>query len=234
MNARKTPIWAVLPVRRFRDAKQRLSAILSAIERAELARLMFEDVIESVSRAPFAGIVIVSDEPGIVAPARRFDATLIPDPKGSNINATIQSAIRYLAVKNKEAGIIAVPADLPHATQRSLADAIDHLQDAPSIVLVRATRDGGTNLFGCNPAKAIQPQFGADSFARHESAARKAGIRPIILHQEDLAIDIDRPDDLDALMRNELPCRARAFLVTIGIERRLRDATAPAFSRSGQ
>ncbi|MGB8038634.1 MAG: 2-phospho-L-lactate guanylyltransferase, partial [Pseudolabrys sp.] len=41
-------IWAVIPVKRFSTAKARLASVLDIGERAELARVMFEDVHDAL------------------------------------------------------------------------------------------------------------------------------------------------------------------------------------------
>ncbi len=57
-------IWAVVPVKEFARAKQRLAGLLSAGLRQKLADAMFEDVLESLSAVnDLAGIVVVTVDP---------------------------------------------------------------------------------------------------------------------------------------------------------------------------
>jgi len=48
---RPMKVTALLPVKGFRNAKQRLSLLLSAAEREMVAEAMFRDVLEQVVRA---------------------------------------------------------------------------------------------------------------------------------------------------------------------------------------
>jgi len=57
-------VWAVVRVKRFTNAKSRLaSPVLGCGERRELARRMFEDVLEALSRCQdvLAGTIVVTD-----------------------------------------------------------------------------------------------------------------------------------------------------------------------------
>ena len=64
-------MWAVLPLKDFVSAKQRLSGVLSATERRRLFHAMVEDVLSVLIQAPsIVGIVIVSDDPTAALMAR--------------------------------------------------------------------------------------------------------------------------------------------------------------------
>jgi 2-phospho-L-lactate guanylyltransferase (CobY/MobA/RfbA family) len=47
----------------------------------------------------------------------------------------------------------------------------------------------------------LDPQFGDNSFRRHLAAAESAGLRARVLESEELALDLDNPEDLDELRR---------------------------------
>ena len=81
-------VWAVIPVKRFAAAKTRLSPVLDANERAELARLMFEDVIEAVTARSdvLAGTLVITIDPEAAALARRRDAFVVGDVSERGVN----------------------------------------------------------------------------------------------------------------------------------------------------
>ena len=59
-----TGIWAVVPVKEFEGAKQRLSSALSPDERRTLATTMLEDVLDAVSAVrELAGVLVVTRRP---------------------------------------------------------------------------------------------------------------------------------------------------------------------------
>src|SRR6202012_5063944 len=77
-------IWALVPVKRLSQAKQRLKGVLSPGQRQNLARVMLCDVLETLRAAPsLAGIVLVSADPDVRAMAPSFGASLIFDASES-------------------------------------------------------------------------------------------------------------------------------------------------------
>ena len=63
-NISFTNMWIVVPVKRFSNAKTRLSAVLTPAERESLAQVMLNDVLGAISRSRLvSGILVVSNEP---------------------------------------------------------------------------------------------------------------------------------------------------------------------------
>jgi 2-phospho-L-lactate guanylyltransferase len=91
--------------------------------------------------------------------------------------------------------MIVVPSDVPHIEPDQLLPIIANLQ-TPSVALVAAARDRGTNLLGCSPIDLIAPCFGPSSFAKHANAARRAGVEASVFACPSLMNDIDQPQDL--------------------------------------
>ena len=58
----------------------------------------------------------------------------------------------------------------------------------------------GTNGLFLSPADAIGPAFGPGSCERHLDRARRAGYEAELLDIPSLALDLDTPDDLAALV----------------------------------
>ena len=89
-------VWAVIPVKRFVAAKTRLSPVLGADERAKLARLMFEDVIETVTACSdvLDGTLVITIDPGAAALARRRDAFVLGDVSERGVNDALTRGLR--------------------------------------------------------------------------------------------------------------------------------------------
>jgi len=51
------------------------------------------------------------------------------------------------------------------------------------------------------PPSLIAPQFGANSFAAHQLAAREAGVTPKIYRSPGLMHDLDSPEDWRRLLK---------------------------------
>jgi 2-phospho-L-lactate guanylyltransferase len=227
----REPVWAVVPVKPFHLAKRRLTPVLDAPERARLARLMFEDVLDAVtaSRKVLAGTLALTADEKAAEIARRRGVRVIAEGPPSGLSAAIRQAIRCLAAAPRD-GMLVVPADLPHLTPAAIEQVVLQLEGPEAVSLVPALEDGGTNLIACRPAGVVLPHFGTQSFARHVAAARRAGIAPAILESSDLGRDIDRPHDLESFLSLGTATRTHAFLSGLGIDDRLA-AAAQALSR---
>lgn len=71
---------------------------------------------------------------------------------------------------------------------------------SPGRVAVVPDRHGtGTNALLLAPPEAIGPAFGEGSLRRHTDRARARGLEAAVEELESLALDLDTPDDLEAL-----------------------------------
>ena len=214
-------VWCIVPVKRFAVAKSRLIPVLDAQERATLARLMFEDVLDVLlqSQAVLAGVAVVTSDKDAVTLARRRGAAVVPDREDSGVNAAVRHAITQIA--GEDDGVVVVPSDIPQLTPGAIAAAV-HAVASPGTMAIAAADDGGTNLLACRPAGAIPLHFGSHSFERHCRAATEAGIAVHTLHIPELRPDIDRPEDLSRFVALESQTRTHEFLVRLGIRDRLK------------
>jgi 2-phospho-L-lactate guanylyltransferase len=194
MNEQKS-IWAVVPVKSFCRAKARLAGLLDSAQREQLARAMLEDVLTGLRKLDgLAGILVVSADTEAQEIAHANGARAIDDPLENGPNAAIRLALPFLRDVQADAMMV-VPSDVPQIEPDELLPVIRSLV-APSIALVAASRDGGTNLLGCSPVDLIHPRFGVNSFAKHANAARRAGLEPEVFACPSLIHDIDQPQDL--------------------------------------
>ena len=210
-------IWSVIPVKRFAVAKRRLSPVLDAEERAVLARLMFEDVLDVLlqSKAVLGGVAVVTSDKNAASLARSRGATVVLDLDDNGINAAVRLTIGQIA--GEDDGIIVVPSDIPQLTPLAIAVAVQAVASPRTMAIAAAALDGGTNLLACLPARAIPLRFGRHSFERHCRAATRAGLTVQALHLPKLLLDIDRPADLRRFLALESRTRAHEFLSRRGI-----------------
>jgi len=201
-RSRDLRIWAVVPVKPFGIAKQRLASVLDADARATLARGMFRDVMAMlVQLDELAGIVVVTSDPVAAEIAAGHRAHVVPDRENAGVSRALAQAVPVLKELGCDA-MLALPADIPYATADELRSAVAALRDR-AVVLAPATGDGGTNLLAVRPPDAIALCFGPNSFARHVAAARAAGLEAAILDLPGVGRDIDGPADL----RDGMPWR---------------------------
>lgn len=219
-------LWAVMPVKSFACAKQRLMPLLDANERAALARAMFEDVLHVLVTSPcVAGALIVTGDTEAAAIARKAGADVLCDPLEAGLVPAVRHAARAL-VAAQRAGMLVIPADLPLIKSVDIElIALGH-RSSPGVTLVAASSDGGTNALACSPPDALPICFGEDSFRQHRNAALALGLMPKVLTLPRFGRDIDRPADLFAFLEHPSATRTGAYLVDSGIASRLRGLRA--------
>ena len=223
MRANVRGPWAIVPVKSFAQAKQRLALVLSAQERARLAEVMLCDVLEQLTTLPqLDGILVVTADPLAAQIAGSFGARHIRDPLESGVNQAVARGLD--AVPFAECPVAIIAADVPFATSTEIADALSGLE-RNSVVLSPAETDGGTNLLGLRRAGLIEPSFGDGSFARHREQARALNLSCSIFRAKGLGQDIDRAGDLQppAGLGGK---RVRALLEHLNVAARLETAFA--------
>jgi 2-phospho-L-lactate guanylyltransferase len=213
-------VWSIVPVKRFAVAKSRLIPVLDAEERATLARLMFEDVLDVLlhSKAVLAGVAVVTSDKNAATLAHSRGAAVVLDGEDDGINAAVRHAIAQIA--GEDDGVIVVPSDIPQVTPGAIAVAVQAVA-SPGTLAIAAADDGGTNLLACRPAGAIPLHFGPRSFERHCRAASQAGITVQALHVPQLVPDLDRPEDLRRFVALNSQTRTHEFLSRLDIRDRL-------------
>ena len=209
---------AVLPVKRFGEAKQRLAPGMGATHRAELAAAMLEDVLEAIGEArSIERTVVVSSEPRAIELAGSWGSELIADPdEGGHSGAGLAGVARAREL-GAECAVL-LPIDCPLLDSRELERLLTGLPER-YVAIVPDRHGTGTNALALAPPDAIEPSFGEGSCARHVAAARAAGVPFGVEELPSLALDLDTPADVVALTmaleRNRR--RARRTAKVLGI-----------------
>ncbi len=213
-------MWAVVPLKRFVNAKQRLADVLNPDERKGLVWAMVDDVLSALAGASgLAGVLLVSREPDAAAIAARYDAELFAEPAAADLSEAVQAAGGYLMANHGATATLILPADLPLVRAADI-DAV--LTQHERLTLVPDALGDGTNCIISTPPNLIRYQFDGHSFEPHVDAAYAIGTTPKIVRNENFALDIDTPSDLDELLDHPGPSRTRTYLETSGIASRLR------------
>ncbi|HEU4974808.1 MAG TPA: 2-phospho-L-lactate guanylyltransferase [Baekduia sp.] len=191
---------AILPVKRFRAAKQRLGTGLADGTRRALAEAMVTDVLIALRRAKRVDeVLVVSGEPAAVALAAGYDAAaVIDDPDDAGHSAAALRGVAA-AVERGADRVLLVPGDCP-ALDPVEVDALLARDGGPRHVVVVPDRHGeGTNALVLTPPAVMEPSFGPGSRRRHEELARATGATVEALDVPSLGLDVDTLDDLEAL-----------------------------------
>lgn len=221
-------MWAVLPIKDFAAAKQRLAGVLAPTERHALVHAMFTDVLDALAAAPdLAGILVVAPEGEAAQIARRQGARVLVETEPRGLSAAVDMAMAWLAARGAS-GALVVPGDVPRLRPADIAELLGRHGDAPAVTIVPAGDEGGSNALACSPPGIIPLAYGPGSFARHCALARARGIEPNVVHLARLALDIDRPEDLRSFLARDGSTRTDHFLRESGIAARLsHEAAAP-------
>jgi 2-phospho-L-lactate guanylyltransferase len=196
---------AILPIKSFIEAKQRLAQELTPGPRRALAEAMFSDVLIALRRSKaVAEIVVVSADHGAQRIAGGHGAMVLED-EGLGHSEAAMLGIRDALEAGVER-VILIPGDCPLLDPHEL----DRLLERPPIqrlaVIVPDRHGTGTNALLLSPPDALAPSFGAGSCARHAAHAETGGTPYEIVAVPTLGLDVDTPDDLLAL-RDRLATR---------------------------
>jgi 2-phospho-L-lactate guanylyltransferase len=194
---------AILPVKRFPLAKQRLGESVAESLRANLARAMVGDVLSSLRECPaIDATIVVTCEPSVTAAARYIDAVVVEDTAEEGQSAAASLGLAY-ALRQGFERALCVPGDCPTLDPDELVELLVAYTPQESVdqeVVIVPDRHGkGTNGLLLSPPDALSPSFGPDSRARHERLATESGVKWQIAQPASLLLDIDTGEDLAAL-----------------------------------
>ncbi len=187
----------LLPVKDFRNAKQRLASALDADTRVNLARAMLSDVLEALSHATVPDcVVIFTASPAAAELARSFGFDVIVESSVNGHSAAVNLMVSELSSNASQ--ILSIAGDLP----KLRPEEIDFVMNtAAEPITVFPSHDGtGTNGILFIPPARIAMEYGENSFRRHMSKASAAGHRAEVMRVPGIAFDIDTPDDLQAFL----------------------------------
>jgi 2-phospho-L-lactate guanylyltransferase len=195
---------AIIPVKRFGAAKQRLLDRLDRPERAAVVKAMLTDVLAALESADRIERVIVVTGEGraeriALQHAKRSKTPLevLQDPsdRGHSEAATL-GIIRALSLGAECSALL--PGDCPLLDPGELDGALGRMTQG-RVAVIPDRHGTGTNGLLLAPADAIGPAFGEGSAERHRDRAARAGYEVATESLDSLALDLDTPDDLAAL-----------------------------------
>jgi 2-phospho-L-lactate guanylyltransferase len=188
---------AIVPIKRFAAAKQRLGLGIDEERRRDLVAAMLRDVLAAIAGSRMVErTLVVTGEPAAAAIADELGADSLTDPADEGHS---EAALLGIEAVSPRTGCVALlPGDCPLLDPRELDRLLTGVPDR--YVTVVPDRHGtGTNGLVLAPPIAIRPAFGEGSCERHVAAAREAGMPFGVEVVESLALDLDTPADVVAL-----------------------------------
>jgi 2-phospho-L-lactate/phosphoenolpyruvate guanylyltransferase len=192
-------LWAIVPVKPLRRGKSRLAEVLTQDERKDLNRNLLAHTINTLAAIPeIEHVLVISRDPEALALAREHGARTVLENGAPGLNVALAKAT-IVARNYITQGVLIVPADLPLLTVEDVRAMLERAKQPPVVVVAPDRRRQGTNALLVCPVGLIGYDFGPDSFQRHCERARQAGARLEICELPSLALDVDLPEDLDAV-----------------------------------
>lgn len=224
------PTIAILPIKSFGAAKQRLAGLLGSGARQALVQAMFQDVLAALRHVPeLDAIAVVTANREAERAAYGEGVLLLADDREAGHSEAALIGVRH-ALDEGFDRVLLVPGDTPLLDADEVGGLLRRAEAEGTGVVVVPDRHGtGTNALLLSPPTAIEPAFGPGSRDRHQALAAAAGASCRVDALPSLAIDVDTPEDLAELSALLERCRTEAR-VTRGALRQLdrSHAQAPA------
>jgi 2-phospho-L-lactate guanylyltransferase len=196
-------LWAIVPVKTLQRGKSRLSGVMSKEERRLLIQTLLSRTLKTLSAIPeVAHTLVVSSDPEALAQARGLGARTLLEEGTPELNLALERAVVVARLYTAEC-VLVLPADLPLLRPEDIYSLLALADPAPAVVIAPDGQEDGTNALMVNPIGLMAYSYGLDSFEKHCAAALAAGARLEILRTPTLALDLDRPEDLEHLRELE-------------------------------
>jgi 2-phospho-L-lactate guanylyltransferase len=206
--------WTIVPVKPLGEAKRRLAAVLPPDARRRLMLIMLRDVLATLAEVErIACVLVVTPDAEVARIAHELGARVLREDRVHGHSAAAMAGFAH-ALAGGAAQALTVPADAPCVTPDEVSRLLAAAQPAAgsSVVLVPSHDRDGTNAVLVAPPDAFPPSFGPGSFARHLAQAEAHGLACRVVELEGLALDIDEPRDLAALVALKRGVPAYEFL----------------------
>jgi 2-phospho-L-lactate guanylyltransferase len=196
--------YAIVPVKRFENAKTRLSSMLDTDERIRLSSLMLEDTLQILSvAASLTQVIIVSADKRAEEIARKHGANFLREEKEKGVNSAVALADIYCIKETVDATMV-IPQDLPLLDATDISKACELAEnESRCIVICPSLRYDGTNMLLRKPPSVIATFYDTDSYNMHVKAAIKIGVPVKRFFSKTIMYDVDNPEDALQLIKKE-------------------------------
>jgi 2-phospho-L-lactate guanylyltransferase len=191
---------AIVPIKSFEVAKQRLAGSLASGARRSLVQAMFSDVLGALRRTEAVdAIAVVTADQSARAAAAGERLVVLEDDVNAGQSAATEIGIAYAREQGFER-VLLVPGDTPLLKPPELDDMLMRCaRDAIAVGIVADRHGTGTNGLLIAPPGAFDPSFGPGSLERHLEQARSRELAFRVEGLPSLEHDVDTPGDLAAL-----------------------------------
>jgi len=194
----------LLPVKDLRNAKKRLTDVLTPEERFSLAEVMLADTFRAVRGVRRAEkIFVVTNYEPAMRLAEETGWEILREEQQISESHSVDAASK-LCEQRGVSGLLRLPLDLPLVQSSDIDELLAVESQVPSLVIV-PSRDGtGTNAMLRTPPTLFPSHFGTGSFAKHLAEAKNSHAQVIVRRNARLEMDVDDEGDLRALLEHDL------------------------------
>jgi 2-phospho-L-lactate guanylyltransferase len=195
-------LFAIVPVKKFENAKSRLSSVLSQEDRIGLCELMLRETLRKLAATspPLATVVVVASDERARKIAEAAGAVFLHQELDAGVNSAVSLGDAYATDRSADATLV-VPLDLPLLDARDVSDFCG-LADGEErcVIICPSQRYDGTNLLLRKPPNVITTFFDRNSYENHLAAARDRSVAVKVSSTNKCSVDVDTPADLNQLL----------------------------------
>jgi 2-phospho-L-lactate guanylyltransferase len=194
------PLWAILPVKPFAEAKTRLGGVLTPAQRDSFVRhglVRTLGVLQGITALHQR--LVVSRDTAALAMARGLGSETFAEESPGGLNEALAAATKH-ALATGAGAVLVVATDLPLLAAHEVEELIAR-SEGHAIVIAPDRRMEGTNALLMRPPGVIDFAFGPGSLRAHSSLARSAGFVANVFISRGFADDLDLPEDLIELQQ---------------------------------
>jgi 2-phospho-L-lactate/phosphoenolpyruvate guanylyltransferase len=194
----------LLPVKDLRNAKKRLTGLLTPEERFGLAQAMLSDTIRTVQGVRLADkIFVITNYRPVFDIAEENGWEILREERQISESDSVDTASE-ICERRGVRSLLRLPLDLPLVQSRDIDELLAVEYQPPAVIIV-PSRDGtGTNALLRTSPTLFPSHFGEGSFAKHIAEAKQANATIFALHNTRLEMDVDDESDLRALLEHDL------------------------------
>ena len=195
-------VWVVIPVRRLKNAKSRLSKVLDERLRREFSVKMFLDVLDSVvSCGSVKRVLVVTPDTDVLKFSRSFGVETLFEEFEEGVNKAVFKALNH-CVREEFLPIVILPSDVPLLQPEDLDRVVRMGCREPSVVISPSLRFDGTNLLFLNPPNILKTfYYEQNSFFSHLAECFRLGVKVSVYVSRRIMLDVDCYEDLAEFLR---------------------------------
>ncbi len=214
----------LVPVKEHSNAKSRMCSILREVERADLARVMFEDVARALAGVA-APVVAVTSSRETGQRALKLGWRVLWETLQISESHSVDSASLRLREEGASA-VLRLPADVPLVTASDLEEVLQEHLAGPYSVLVPSADGTGTNAVLRSPPDLYPSRFGYNSLVLHTQEASRAHAQVRLIENANIALDIDDARDLRRFLERPSSTLTYELLMKMKIKERLENSVS--------